>query len=348
VILGIVPVFLHEPITSAIDVLQLVRDRVPENLHLDYKAAWSGAKPEQQEEAGKDVAAFANAEGGDVIVGITEDPPKLPSGFFTRHKPPDGAQVRSWLHNVVVPRDVVTAVRIHPFVVKDGSEYHQVLVLSVPPWSDGIVGVRTTKKGGSVNGRTMNDRVSFLFPFRDTDETRFREFDEVLMALNVANRRTYVRLLDLLRNAEKPPVRIASLVCEALGHGISPVTGGANGELERLDSDVVAVKMTCTWSVVRRASALEQARAIMQIRMMNTGLPASEYDVLSAAADIDPDEAEILSQEFATHLRHLSDDPIIVIPLSQIEDAWLSAGVLNLLLKASLLLTRSGWCLTTG
>ncbi|MEQ1566682.1 MAG: ATP-binding protein [Myxococcota bacterium] len=344
---SVVAVFLHNPISTPGDVLRLLRDRVPEGLHLDYKAAWSGSRPDRQEEAGKDVAAFANTEGGDIIVGIQEDPPGQPSGFSPRPGDLDDSQIRAWLNNVVVPRDVVASVRIRLITVNDGTAEHRVLVVSVPPWPDGIVGVRTTKAGNPVKGRTTNDRISFLFPFRDEDESRFREFDEVLMALNTTNRRAYLRLRHLLQDGPTAPVHLVSSVVEALGHGSTPVALGQHAEVHDLRADVVVIKMTCTWSVVRHAAAWDRARGVMQVRHMNTGQAPTDYDVYRAAEEIDVEEAEVLGQEFVGHLRHLREDQLLVVPLSQVDEAWLSAGVLNMLLKVNLSLTKGGWCLTT-
>lgn len=56
------------------DLTQLLRDRVPESLHLDYKRSDSLGKTDQKRrELAKDVAAMATAEGGVLLYGIVEE-----------------------------------------------------------------------------------------------------------------------------------------------------------------------------------------------------------------------------------------------------------------------------------
>ena len=341
--LGAVAVFLHDPVSTPDDVLRLLRDRVPEGLHLDYKAAWSGSKPDRQEEAGKDVAAFANAEGGDIIVGIEDGPPGLPLGFSRRPSLLEASQVRAWLNNVVVPRDVIAGVRIRPITVNDGTGEHEVLVVSVPPWPDGIVGVRTTKAGNQAKGRTMNDRISFLFPFRDEDESRFREFDEVLMTLNTTNRRGYLRLREVLRDNPTPACRIASPVEVLLEDDRRRLTLGEHAEVASLDPDLLTLKMTCTHNGLAQTMALGQARWIMQARSGNIGRAAPDREAVNLANEIDDEEIESLLKELLNALPHLAGDCFLAVPVSQVEDAWMSQGVMHLLLRVGVLLTESGW-----
>lgn len=52
----------------------MIAERVPEDLHLDYKAAAALSKEEKKRiEISKDVSAFANADGGVIIYGVGED-----------------------------------------------------------------------------------------------------------------------------------------------------------------------------------------------------------------------------------------------------------------------------------
>jgi hypothetical protein len=56
------------------DLEALVRDEVPEGLHLDYKdsRAFEGFHDKQKNELAKDVSAFANSDGGVLVIGIQE------------------------------------------------------------------------------------------------------------------------------------------------------------------------------------------------------------------------------------------------------------------------------------
>ena len=54
------------------DLAELVDGQVPEGLHLDYKRDSYGTSDSDKRELLKDVSAFANANGGHIIVGIDE------------------------------------------------------------------------------------------------------------------------------------------------------------------------------------------------------------------------------------------------------------------------------------
>src|ERR1700733_14819556 len=58
--------------TTLEEVESLIRNQVPENIHLDYKASPALA-PGNHCEIAKDVSAFANSDGGLIIYGVEED-----------------------------------------------------------------------------------------------------------------------------------------------------------------------------------------------------------------------------------------------------------------------------------
>lgn len=51
---------------------ELLDLKIPENFHLDYKVEHSGTNKEKKREFLKDVTGFANANGGDLIIGCEE------------------------------------------------------------------------------------------------------------------------------------------------------------------------------------------------------------------------------------------------------------------------------------
>ena len=53
------------------DIDQLIATQTQESLHLDYKDSRAIDKS-KREEISKDVSAFANADGGTIIYGVTE------------------------------------------------------------------------------------------------------------------------------------------------------------------------------------------------------------------------------------------------------------------------------------
>ena len=51
---------------------KFLEKRVPEGHHLDYKETLSGNNDRAKREFLKDVTAFANANGGDILIGVEE------------------------------------------------------------------------------------------------------------------------------------------------------------------------------------------------------------------------------------------------------------------------------------
>ena len=55
------------------DIERLICDHIPESKNLEYKERSYGSADEDKKELCKDVSAFANAVGGDIVLGIKED-----------------------------------------------------------------------------------------------------------------------------------------------------------------------------------------------------------------------------------------------------------------------------------
>ena len=55
------------------DLVELIKGSVPESLHLEYKRDSYGSRDAEKRELLKDVSAFANANGGHIVIGIEED-----------------------------------------------------------------------------------------------------------------------------------------------------------------------------------------------------------------------------------------------------------------------------------
>lgn len=66
---------LDKPITDVTetDLQNLITNQIPEGTTIEYKATLSLDKPEEKKEFVRDIAAFANTRGGDVVYGIKED-----------------------------------------------------------------------------------------------------------------------------------------------------------------------------------------------------------------------------------------------------------------------------------
>lgn len=98
----------------------LVRNQVPESIHLDYKAS-PALDPKKRDEIAKDVSAFANSDGGLLIYGVEEDktshlPLKIDAGA-------DPKWNREWLEQIITsnisPR--IEGIEIQQFALPNGN-----------------------------------------------------------------------------------------------------------------------------------------------------------------------------------------------------------------------------------
>lgn len=105
------------------DVEMLVRDRVPEDIHLDYKRS-AAIADDKRGEIAKDVSAFLNSDGGVLIYGVEEDqaqhvPARIDDGVdHTQYS-------REWLEHVIgsniQPR--IDGLEIAPIPVSPGRSF---------------------------------------------------------------------------------------------------------------------------------------------------------------------------------------------------------------------------------
>jgi hypothetical protein len=208
------PTFLHKPVRDGDTVARLIAAKAEENQHLDFKGGFWDDKRDRckkcgetsvrassaAEEVAKDVAAMANAEGGDLLVGV-DDTDDRASGWWGgggRAIPDDAEEtVQLWLRNHIAPREAVDPVEIRRLSAKDPVDgaLHSVLVITTPPWPYGPVAVQSH----------LNPQMArYSFPVRRGRDTIFRSVEEI-MRLNDGQRRSiYLRLLDLVRSSDSP------------------------------------------------------------------------------------------------------------------------------------------------
>jgi hypothetical protein len=117
---------------SLSDIERLIEDGIEESLNLDYKASPSLSRNSSEViELCKDVSAFANSAGGQIIYGVAEDK--------STHKPVDGDLgvtdpkiTREWIEQVInskiQPR--ISGVRIARFDNKRGGS---IFTVTIPP-----------------------------------------------------------------------------------------------------------------------------------------------------------------------------------------------------------------------
>ena len=120
--------WLHEPIRTFEQVAALVANHAQEDLHLDFKGVfWPPAKAEPpddapakpdtakkqrkskspEEEAAKDIAAFMNADGGSIVIGVGDEGDRA-SGFNATYRFAGRKQTFfKWLSLRLAPESVV-------------------------------------------------------------------------------------------------------------------------------------------------------------------------------------------------------------------------------------------------
>src|SRR6266851_7643271 len=183
------PTFLHKPARDGAAVANLKAAKAPEDQHHDFKGGfWEDAVQRCQKckhktpvsgsgglEAAKDVAAMANALGGDLIVGVDETGDQASGWWGGKPIPGDADKtVLRWLKNQLAPRETSDAVEVRVVTAKDrddGSE-HRVLVVNVPPWPYGPVAVQTEID--------PQKKVQYFFPVRRGRETFYLSFEEIM------------------------------------------------------------------------------------------------------------------------------------------------------------------------
>jgi len=113
----------------------LIKDRIEENIHLDYKAAGALDKTnlnKTKDSISKDIAAFANADGGILIYGLKED--KENKHLANEIDPIDRVNVsKEWLEQIIQssiqPR--IDNIQIYPIQI--GTDKQKVVyVVNVP------------------------------------------------------------------------------------------------------------------------------------------------------------------------------------------------------------------------
>lgn len=192
--------FLHKPADSVQTLDQYIHDHRSEGEQLDFKGypGWNDGS-----EAAKDVAAFANHLGGDIVIGIVDV-----DGFADHWLPIPNTdlsifeqQIFNWLRARVYPREFSQS--LGRTVINAPIPDHSALVISVPPSPD-LVGI---EKWGQKDG------TAFKFPIRNGKDTRWMVFEEVMHKMSITTRRIYIRLMQLQQEfGVNAPIYISSPV----------------------------------------------------------------------------------------------------------------------------------------
>jgi hypothetical protein len=117
------------------DLLKMKRDQTQESLYLEFKRTSSlGVEESKRNEISKDISAFANSEGGDVVYGVSEVG-KPPSRFGDIDDGIDASVITpEWLEQVINSRiqPRISGVRITPIALKSTRSGKFVYVVNIP------------------------------------------------------------------------------------------------------------------------------------------------------------------------------------------------------------------------
>lgn len=345
------PIFLHEPLIDPDRIRTLVSKRAPETLHLEFKREWWSDRQDKTtkhvtvpaaEELATDVAAFLNAEGGDIVLGITDKGGRA-AGWFPSGKGnfADRQQdLLSVLSERLEPREASGHVKVLDVVVEDGGVPHPVMVVSIAPWPHGMVGVLRRQKQGS----KRSDRIYHLFPARDGAGTRYLEMGEVMRFSDPRTRSMFLKISSLLRGRERPRVYFTSGLWIDL-NGTRSRVGWATSHavVSTMDNHGLTVEMNCAEAVLE-STARAVATARTDLWWRQDAHPALiAIDAAQSAERI----KEQLQAEPGTEA--LFGGPLAV-PLTFIEEVWLpeaKADVLHMALKVHPVWLGDGWVLET-
>ena len=242
------PTYLHEPVRDGLAVAGLKSDGASEGQHLDFKGAfWEDAARRCRNcgtevkvagtasvEAAKDVAAMANAFGGDIIVGI-DDTGDRASGWWGGNPIPADADetLRKWLRNSLAPRDAADVVEVS-FVTAtdlvDGTD-HRALIVNVAPWGYGPVAVQT---------EIDPQKARYFFPIRRERDTVYLSFEEI-MRLNEGSRRgMYLKLHAMLPAEDNASETLFQLRSMIVGPHPIPL-GSRHGTIRKVTPEFVVL-----------------------------------------------------------------------------------------------------------
>jgi hypothetical protein len=259
--------FLHTPAWNREAIERYVSQHITEGEQLDFKSppGWN-----EGTDASKDVVAFANHLGGDIIIGIDEDGSDCAKDWnpIPNHEIAGiEEKAMNWLKAHLYPREFVQTVRMER--VPANKADHSVLVVSIPPYPD-LVGIEKT---GNRKGE-----IDFRFPIRAGNSTRWLIFEEIMKRFASSTRSVYIRLKMFEANPDKDfPIRFSSpvLMTSPIGAGGTIGTKPAPGEdgihcrFDALSEDTITVKMRALPSVsiatdYKLAIPLEFIRAVWE------------------------------------------------------------------------------------
>ena len=174
------PTFLHRPIKTLDEVRALFG--APESDLHDAKAMPNPDEQRFREDVAADVAAFANGQGGDLLLGVTERRGVL-NGFNPNLEQLGALQERvsRALLDYLRPEPIAREVQLRPLT--DGTD--RCLVVSVPASAAPVAVV-------------SNHRRFLSFPVRAGTTTDYFGWEELMLRADISSRAKKIALLNLV------------------------------------------------------------------------------------------------------------------------------------------------------
>ena len=223
--------YLHAPVTEISMIAEYLKIGQSEGEQLDFKAQpWGKGK---DLELCKDVAAFANHLGGDIILGIQakKDCADNFAPILTIDIPNIIHIIRQGLITHLYPQSFTRLVEITPIARTDEVD-HSVIVLSIPPSID-LVAVEDKE----------SDKVQYKFPIRNGRRNDCLRYEEIMTKASTTARSAHIRLKDLASNNAK--THFSNPVLVSVGDTLPSVVigNGFHGLLKSYNENIITVAM---------------------------------------------------------------------------------------------------------
>jgi hypothetical protein len=215
----------------------------------------------------------------------------------------------------------------------------------VPPWPYGPVAVRTTKAGIGLQGRTTNDRLCFLLPIRDGDETRFMEWEEAMRMLQPDVRRPFLKLREFLSGRQRRKVHITSAVRFDVGGGVrGPVVANVDARATSVSTESLTLEMACTPVAIEAAAFMVAAARNARMREVVDGFGSG----VSLSPQPSAKALERATRELSQRFGRTVPGDTVSVPLTFVREVWEPAqrdGHLHLSLYPELVWLGPHWTL---
>lgn len=261
------PRYLHNPVKNANTVEEYIKNKQPEGKQLDFKAVpWK-----DDLELAKDVAAFANHLGGDIVIGVN-DKEDCANGWCPL-KESDIVKTIS-----KIQQGLITHLRPSSFAkfveTKDfpqPTKGQSFLVVSIPPSID-LVAVEDKQ----------SDKIQYKFPIRNNRRNQCLTYEEIMTRISIVTRNIYLKLKNLVPELGSVKVHFSNPVLIEMKRSLYSMNSddGYHGSLENYDESTVQVRMENPATYKNYTNSTDYK--LNQVRIPNNGLIDIPFDFVKS------------------------------------------------------------------